>query len=108
MFEFLNEEDVKDAFPAGHQAIQFVRQWRLSGFSPSITALTPSQGKVVERIIEEIEMHEGTPVAELSQEKVDKYIVDVSKKLEGLSRQQLKADETRGRSLLEALRSYRS
>lgn len=109
MFDFLSSSSVQDAFPAGHHAIQIVRQWAAaalrSGTPDSIKDLTPSQAQLVSRIIQEIETHEGKPVAELSEGKINSYIRSVADRIQELSRQQLKVDSNKGKQLLEKLRS---
>ncbi len=109
MFKFLDESNVKDVFPAGHHAIQFVREWAVAALrsksKPSMEELTPSQVNLVKRIIQEIELCEGIPVARLSKKKIDYYTLLISNRIQALSRQQLKLENKKGRYLLEKLRS---
>jgi hypothetical protein len=110
MFEFLNDTTVQDAVPAGHHAIQIVRQWAAatmrSGIRGSMTEdLTPSQATLVMRIVQEIEAHEGKAITELSEAKINEYISAVADRIEDLSRRQLGVDRSKGRTLLERLRS---
>lgn len=109
MFEFLNDTAVQDAFPAGHHAIQIVRQWAAAAVRSGVRSsmmedLTPSQATLVTRIVQEIEAHEGKAVTELSEAKVNEYIRAVADRIEELSRRQLGVDRSKGRTLLERLR----
>jgi hypothetical protein len=110
MFEFLNDTVAQDAFTAGHQAIQIVRQWAAAAVRAGIKGsmmedLTPSQASLVRRIIQEIETREGKPVAELPEQKVNEYIRAVADRIADVSRRQHSVDRIAGRSLLERLRA---
>ena len=111
MFKYLDNATIQNAFPAGHHAIQFIRQWAsislYKGINNTTEDLTPAQAKLVNRIIQEIEMVEGKPVAELSHDKIDRYVSILAERIEQLSRQQFNVNQDLGKSLLDKLRSSR-
>ena len=109
MFEYLDTTTIENAFPAGHHAIQYIRQWASTSLHNSISNttgdLTPSQAELVKRIIQEIEIVEGKPVTELSPSKVNDYVSILAERIEQLSRQKLNVNQSVGKNLLEKLRA---
>lgn len=109
MFEYLDKATIQNGFPAVHQAIQISRkQWdfalrhRREGME---SGLNSSQAELVSRIIQEIETAENQKIEDLSSETIDKYINILFGRIEQLSRQQLNADQSVGKNLLNQLRA---
>lgn len=109
MFEFLDNTTIQTAFPASHHAIQIIRkQWgfALRNKNRIVTSgLNSAQAKLVKRIIQEIEMVEKKPIAELPSSTVDKYIGILFERIEQLSRQELQVNHSEGKNLLNQLRA---
>jgi hypothetical protein len=109
MFEYLDKATIQNVFPAVHQAIQISRkQWdfalrhKKEGVK---SGLNSSQAELVSQIIQEIETTENQRIEDLSSELIDKYVNILVERIEKLSRQQLNANQTVGRNLLNELRS---
>src|SRR5271163_408592 len=112
MFEFLDTADVQQALPAGHEAIQFIRQWARSavrsGMHPSFEKLPSKQIELAKRIVKELEEREGRPVTDISEARIEEYIKLVSERLQTLARRQFPvASEVNGEALLGKLRLVR-
>jgi hypothetical protein len=109
MFEYLDTTTIQNAFPASHHAIQYIRQWAAGFLGNSITNttsdLTPAQAELAKRIVQEIEAVEGKPVAKLSYDKVENYVRILGERIEQLSRQELNANQSVGKNLLDKLRA---
>ena len=65
MFDFLNQSALSDVLPAGHDALQYVRQWARAavraGRNPEFSDLPPSQASLAKQIVDEIVMHAASP-----------------------------------------------
>jgi hypothetical protein len=111
VFEFLDDATVDSAFPAGHHAIQLIRQWAAgavrAGQKGSFEGLAPAEADLAKRIVAEIEAQAGKPAGEIPEAMVEEYIVLVSDRLQQLSRKNFQTDSGRGKSLLNKLRSIR-
>ncbi len=111
MLEFLDDAPVETAFPAGHHAIQFIRQWAAgaarAGRRASFEGLGPAQEGLARRIVAEIEAQEGKPAAEIPEARVEGYIMLISDRLQQLSRKNFHVDSGKGKKLLYELRLTR-
>lgn len=67
--------------------------------------LTSSQVELIKKIIEEIERHTHRSVRDFSREQRTEYVELLSSKLLEISRQELRTDAVKGRTLLNTLRS---
>jgi hypothetical protein len=108
MLEFLDHLRREDTIPAGHHAIQFIRQWAAAaaraGRPASFEGLPPYQLELSKRIVAEIEAHEGKSVLAMSQSDIEDYIRLLAQKVLDLSSRDFPADAARGARLLENLR----
>ena len=108
MFEFIDAASFKNAIPAGHAAIQFMRCWAaataLSGRVASFEGLSPNQAALAKRIISEIEAVEGVPSSRITPAKIDAYVEMISERLQEVSRRDLHFDREKGKNLLSKLR----
>jgi hypothetical protein len=111
MFDFLQNSTLEDGAPAGHHAIQFIRQWAAAAFQAGTTVsfegLLPSQRDLAQRIVEEIEAREGRPVREIPKDRIDEYIRVLSEQVQAISRKQFGVDREKGRDLLSRLRGIK-
>jgi hypothetical protein len=105
MFDYLDNSTITTAFPAGHLAIQFIRH--RTGRTASLEGLPSGQLELAQRIISEIELREGRPAAEISENRIDEYVFQISERLQKLSRRELHADQVKGKNLLDKLRLVR-
>ena len=110
MFEYLDKATIQNGFPAVHQAIQISRkQWwnfALRHRSEDMKSdLNSSQVELVSLIIQEIETTERQKIEDLPPATIDKYINILVERIEKLSRQQLNANQSIGKKLLNQLRS---
>jgi hypothetical protein len=111
MFDFLQTASLKDGAPAGHHAIQFIRQWAVAslhaGVSTAFEGLSPQQRALAERIVEEIEAREERPVRQIPRDRIDYYVTALSEEVQAMSRKQLGVEQGQGKDLLTRLRSVR-
>jgi hypothetical protein len=108
MFEYLDEARFESAIPAGHYAIQYIRQWAAARAGcPLFEGLSHSQTELAKRIIAEIEMREGKSVLAIPQAKIQDYIRIVSEKLQSVTSRAFHADAIKGAMLLNELRHVR-
>jgi hypothetical protein len=111
VFDFLQTAKLEDGAPAGHHAIQFIRQWAASAFRAGTTisfeGLLPPQRDLAQRIVGEIEAREGRPVPQISQDRIGEYIKLLSEQVQELSRKQFRVDRVKGGDLLSKLRNIK-
>jgi hypothetical protein len=111
VFDFLQNATLEDGAPAGHHAIQFIRQWAAASFRAGTTVsfegLLPSQRDLAQRIVAEIETREGRPVHEIPRDRIDEYIRILSEQVQAISRRQFGVDRDKGRDLLSKLRAFK-
>jgi hypothetical protein len=111
VFDFFQAASLEDGAPAGHHAIQFIRQWAAAAFRAGTTisfeGLLPPQRDLAQRIVAEIEAREGRPVRQISQDRINEYIRVLSDQVQALSRKQFHVDPNKGRDLLGRLRTIK-
>jgi hypothetical protein len=111
MFDFLQTPSLQDGAPAGHHAIQFIRQWaaasRSAGAFVSFRDLPPRQQKLARGIVREIEAREDQPVRQISRDRVDCYVRVLSEEVQAISGKQFLVDSSVGRDLLSKLRTVK-
>jgi hypothetical protein len=110
MFEFVKKHPIEVAAPAIHHSIQWIRQWASGASDPAGLAITqdPSisteAAQLVKQVVATIEAKEGVPAAQLSSKKRSEYVTLLSSTLEQLSKDQLRPDIEKGKSVLMDLR----
>jgi hypothetical protein len=108
MFDYLESASARTAVPAGHYAIQFIRQWAKSaaraGLDPSFEGLPPDQLDLAERIVSEIASLEHKPIQEIPQDRIDDYVKLIAERILRLSFTEHGTDPERGREVLAKLR----
>ena len=108
MFAFINDLDVSDLLPAGHQAIQFMREWAITGprkdIRESLDALPPAQRNIATKIIEEIEDKEALSIPEISSVKIDAYVLLLTSRLQSVAGRAFSVNHEMGSGILGDLR----
>jgi hypothetical protein len=111
VFDFLQTASLEDGAPAGHHAIQFIRQCAAAAFRAGTTVsgegLLPPQRDLARRIVAEIEAREGQPVRQISRDRIDEYIRVLSDQVQAISRKQFSVDRNKGIDLLSRLRTIK-
>jgi hypothetical protein len=109
MFDYLDSASARTAVPAGHYAIQFIRQWAKSaacaGLDPSFEGLPADQLDLAKRIVSDVASLEHKPVQDIPQDRIDDYVKLIAERILRLSFTEHGTDPERGRAILAKLRS---
>jgi len=111
LFDFLLKENLLDVTRVSHHVIQLIRQW---GYAAHVgdelavhadPSLTDRQVELIRRVVDSITAAEGKQLRDIPEDRVDRYVVQLSKLLQDATRREMHTSAEKGKELLDELRA---